>query len=103
MEFAFSPEAEVFREEIQAFLRHHPPESFPEDGMDAGYGSGAHSVTVHPSRLASIESRSPWVRIAQPWRSLSSRASRLRDDHTSVTCACGMPLIASMWAVAAQL
>jgi 3-oxocholest-4-en-26-oyl-CoA dehydrogenase alpha subunit len=43
MEFAFSPEAEAFREEIQAFLRQHPPESFPEDGMDAGYGSGAHS------------------------------------------------------------
>ena len=43
MEFAFSPEAETFREEIRAFLRQHPPESFPEDGMDAGYGSGAHS------------------------------------------------------------
>jgi alkylation response protein AidB-like acyl-CoA dehydrogenase len=43
MKFAFSPEVEAFREEIRAFLRQYPPESFPEDGMDAGYGSGAHS------------------------------------------------------------
>ncbi len=43
MEFTFSPEAEAFREEVQAFLREHPPESYPADGMDAGYGSGAHS------------------------------------------------------------
>ncbi|HKC09642.1 MAG TPA: acyl-CoA dehydrogenase family protein, partial [Methylomirabilota bacterium] len=25
------------------FLRAHPPDTFPEDGTDAGYGSGAHS------------------------------------------------------------
>ena len=43
MEFGFSPDAEAFREEIRRFLAAHPPESFPEDGMDAGYGSGAHS------------------------------------------------------------
>jgi alkylation response protein AidB-like acyl-CoA dehydrogenase len=43
MEFGFTVEEEAFREEIRQFLRDHPPESFPEDGMDAGYGSGAHS------------------------------------------------------------
>jgi len=43
MEFGFPPDAELFREEIRRFLRAHPPEGFPEDGMDAGYGSGAHS------------------------------------------------------------
>ena len=43
MEFGFSADAEAFREEIRRFLAAHPPGSFPEDGMDAGYGSGAHS------------------------------------------------------------
>jgi hypothetical protein len=43
MEFGFSADAEAFREEIRRFLAEHPPERFPEDGMDAGYGSGAHS------------------------------------------------------------
>jgi alkylation response protein AidB-like acyl-CoA dehydrogenase len=43
MDFGFSPEDEAFAEEVRAFLRAHPPESFPEDGMDAGYGSGPHS------------------------------------------------------------
>lgn len=41
MEFARSLEEEGFAEEVRAFLRRHPPESFPRDGMDAGYGSGA--------------------------------------------------------------
>ena len=43
MEFGFTAEEEAFREEIRQFLRANPPEHFPEDGMDAGYGSGAHS------------------------------------------------------------
>ena len=43
MEFAFSAEEEAFRQEVRRFLQDHPPETFPEDGMDAGYGSGAHS------------------------------------------------------------
>ena len=43
MDFGFSAEQEAFAAEVRAFLRAHPPESFAEDGMDAGYGSGAHS------------------------------------------------------------
>ena len=43
MEFGFTAAEEAFRQEVRQFLRHHPPETFPEDGMDAGYGSGAHS------------------------------------------------------------
>src|SRR5215510_16579234 len=43
VDFAFSAEELAFAEEVRAFLRRHPPESFPIDGMDAGYGSGAHS------------------------------------------------------------
>jgi alkylation response protein AidB-like acyl-CoA dehydrogenase len=43
MDFAFGPAETAFAEEVRAFLRAHPPERFPLDGMDAGYGSGAHS------------------------------------------------------------
>ena len=43
MEFAFTAEEEAFREEVRRFLAGHPLESYPLDGMDAGYGSGAHS------------------------------------------------------------
>jgi alkylation response protein AidB-like acyl-CoA dehydrogenase len=43
MEFGFMAEENAFREEIRHFLRDNPPESFPVEGMDAGYGSGAHS------------------------------------------------------------
>jgi len=43
MEFGFTAEEQAFAEEVRAFLRAHPVESFPEDGMDAGYGSGPHS------------------------------------------------------------
>ena len=45
MEFGFTSEARAFAEAVREFLRAHPPESFPEDGMDAGYGSGPHSHT----------------------------------------------------------
>jgi len=41
MDFGFSAEETAFREEVRAFLQRHPPETFPRDGMDAGYGSGA--------------------------------------------------------------
>jgi alkylation response protein AidB-like acyl-CoA dehydrogenase len=43
MDFARSADELTFAEEVRAFLRRHPPASFPIDGMDAGYGSGAHS------------------------------------------------------------
>src|SRR5258705_12707677 len=45
MEFAFTAEEQTFREDIRQFLRDHPPEHFAHEGMDAGYGSGAHSHT----------------------------------------------------------
>ncbi len=41
MEFGFSPAQTEFAEAVRKFLRRHPPETFPRDGMDAGYGSGA--------------------------------------------------------------
>jgi alkylation response protein AidB-like acyl-CoA dehydrogenase len=43
MDYAFTPDEEAFAEEVRRFLRVHPPERFAIDGMDAGYGSGAHS------------------------------------------------------------
>jgi len=43
MNFQFSPDEQAFAEEIRGFLRAHPPGSYSIDGMDAGYGSGAHS------------------------------------------------------------
>ncbi len=43
MDFGLSGPEQAFAEEVRAFLRTHPPETFPEDGTDAGYGSGAHS------------------------------------------------------------
>jgi alkylation response protein AidB-like acyl-CoA dehydrogenase len=43
MDFAFSAEERAFAEEVRRWLDDHPLEQFPVDGMDAGYGSGAHS------------------------------------------------------------
>jgi alkylation response protein AidB-like acyl-CoA dehydrogenase len=43
MDFARTAEETAFAEDVRRFLRAHPPESFAVDGMDAGYGSGAHS------------------------------------------------------------
>src|SRR5262247_4634128 len=43
MEFGFSPAEQAFADEVRAFLVARPLDSFPLDGMDAGYGSGAHS------------------------------------------------------------
>jgi alkylation response protein AidB-like acyl-CoA dehydrogenase len=43
MEFGFTADDDAFRQEVRQFLHDNPPESFPEDGMDAGYGSGAYS------------------------------------------------------------
>jgi alkylation response protein AidB-like acyl-CoA dehydrogenase len=43
MDFGLSDAEQAFAGEVRAFLRAHPPDTFPEDGTDAGYGSGAHS------------------------------------------------------------
>jgi alkylation response protein AidB-like acyl-CoA dehydrogenase len=43
MEFGFSAEETAFAHEVRDFLARHPPDEFPRDGMDAGYGSGAAS------------------------------------------------------------
>src|SRR5437763_16748033 len=43
MEFEFSAAEQAFAEDVRRFLRDNPLERFPLDGMDAGYGSGAHS------------------------------------------------------------
>ena len=43
MDFTFSAAELAFAEEVRAFLAANPIERFPLDGMDAGYGSGAHS------------------------------------------------------------
>src|SRR5262245_7114405 len=43
MEFGFTADEQAFADEVRAFLVARPLDSFPLDGMDAGYGSGAHS------------------------------------------------------------
>ena len=43
MDFGRSPDEAAFADEVRAFLRAQPPDTFPSDGTDAGYGSGAHS------------------------------------------------------------
>jgi len=43
MNFDFSEAEQAFVEEVRRFLRANPLETFPVDGMDAGYGSGANS------------------------------------------------------------
>jgi alkylation response protein AidB-like acyl-CoA dehydrogenase len=41
MELGFTADETRFAADVRAFLRANPPETFPIDGMDAGYGSGA--------------------------------------------------------------
>ena len=43
MDFGLSTDEQAFADEVRDFLQAHPPETFPLDGTDAGYGSGAHS------------------------------------------------------------
>src|SRR5882724_8620879 len=43
MEFEFSAAEQAFAEDVRRFLRDNPLDRFLLDGMDAGYGSGAHS------------------------------------------------------------
>jgi alkylation response protein AidB-like acyl-CoA dehydrogenase len=43
MDFALTADEQAFADEVRRFLRDHPVAGFAIDGMDAGYGSGAHS------------------------------------------------------------
>jgi alkylation response protein AidB-like acyl-CoA dehydrogenase len=43
MNFDFTDAERAFADEVRRFLRASPPDTFPVDGMDAGYGSGANS------------------------------------------------------------
>ena len=43
MDLNFSQAEREFREEVRAFLAANPVTEFAHDGMDGGYGSGAHS------------------------------------------------------------
>src|SRR5207245_11104318 len=43
MDFAYTADEQAFAAEVRRFLASHPPDRFAVDGMDAGYGSGAHS------------------------------------------------------------
>jgi alkylation response protein AidB-like acyl-CoA dehydrogenase len=43
MEFGLTAAEAAFAEEVRGFLRANPVDRFPLEGMDAGYGSGAHS------------------------------------------------------------
>ena len=61
MDFAFTPEEQAFRDEVRRFVAEHPAERFPLDGMDAGYGSGAHSRAF----MAALGDRG-WVALTWP-------------------------------------
>jgi hypothetical protein len=61
MEFGFTAEEHAFAEEVRAFLRDHPVATFPLDGMDAGYGSGAHSRAF----MRALADRG-WIRMCWP-------------------------------------
>jgi alkylation response protein AidB-like acyl-CoA dehydrogenase len=43
MNFDFTETEQAFADEVRRFLAANPPDTFPVDGMDAGYGSGANS------------------------------------------------------------
>jgi alkylation response protein AidB-like acyl-CoA dehydrogenase len=61
MEFGFTAEEQAFREEVRAFVAAHPADRFPLDGMDAGYGSGAHSRAF----MAALAARG-WLAMTWP-------------------------------------
>ena len=67
MDFGLSGPEQAFAEEVRAFLHAHPPETFPEDGTDAGYGSGGHS---RPSRARSASAA------GSAWAGRASTAAR---------------------------
>src|SRR5258708_19311601 len=62
MDFGHSALEQTFADEVRAFLRAHPPDTFPPDGTDAGYGSGAHSRAFSPPLGERGPLRLPWPR-----------------------------------------
>jgi len=62
MHLGFSAEETAFAEEVRAFLRRHPPDTFARDGMDAGYGSGAVSRAFLRALGAAGYLRMAWPR-----------------------------------------
>jgi alkylation response protein AidB-like acyl-CoA dehydrogenase len=63
MEFGFSPDERAYAEEVREFLRQRPADTFPRDGMDAGYGSGA----VSHAFLRALAERG-WLSMGWPRR-----------------------------------
>jgi len=63
MEFAFAADEEAFAREVRRFLAEHPPDQYPLDGVDAGYGSGAHSRAFMRALGAQ-----GWLRMCWPTR-----------------------------------
>src|SRR5262245_37676227 len=61
VDFEFTREEQAFRDEVRRFAAAHPAANFPLDGMDAGYGSGAHSRAY----LKSLAARG-WLAMTWP-------------------------------------
>jgi hypothetical protein len=91
MEFGFTADEEAFRQEVRQFLRHHPPETFAEDGMDAGYGSGAPFA-----RLSCQVSRAGVVVMTWP---RAFGVARSDPSCTSLSCWKSWPAPAPLWAL----
>ena len=57
MEFAFTGAEAAFADEVRGFLREHPPERFPLDGMDAGEFEEGGQRRGDDVRLAGLDRR----------------------------------------------
>src|SRR5260370_655018 len=76
MDFGHSAVEQTFADEVRAFLRAHPPDTFPPDGTDAGYGSGA-----PPPALTPPPRQRRWLRPATPPAPRSRGLSMLMVDN----------------------
>ena len=63
MEFSLTAEEQALATDVRRFLREHPLDLYPHDGMDAGYGSGANSKAF--LRALAAEG---WIRMCWPRR-----------------------------------
>jgi len=61
MDFRYSADEEAFRQEIRDFLRSNPPESFPRELPDMGFGGGSWSIAFHRAMA-----RNGWVTMTWP-------------------------------------